>query len=245
VSSTKELASILDATTMPADLVGLLLEAAPPLWLASDSASALAADMALCHPVLASGEVRARVSTMAQGWRLTVVATDRPGLLADTASALAHENCSIASASAASWTHLHLALHSVTISGAPPAATVLDRLGARLRSAPATSSGSRFVPVGRAKVEVTGETDGDAILTVTAPDQAGLLAAICRWFADRGAGIQAAWVAQNVAGLAEDVFVVRGPVDRDELERFLGVPASPRRSMVSNRFRTHRQVSSG
>ncbi len=232
----EELAELLEATTMPPDLIDLLLRAAPALWLSSDTTALLAADLALCHPALAAGEVRARVSTLPQSWRLTVVAADRPGLLADTASVVAQQGCTIARASAASWSAPDLALHSVTILGAPPTPARLDQLGDRLRSPVATSAMHPFTPLGKAKVKVSGEADGDDIVSARAPDQPGLLAAICRWFADRDASIQAAWIAQDATGAAEDFFVVRGSVDCAALERFLSAPSVPERPMLSSLF---------
>ncbi len=62
---------------------------------------------------------------------------------------------------------------------------------------------------------------------MVAPDQPGLLAAVCRWLADHDISIQAARVAGD--RVVNDVFIVSGRVDAAELERYLSGPAAPRR----------------
>jgi hypothetical protein len=212
------LRELIDGTSVPPELVDELLATAPNLWLSSDGAGDLAADLALCHPPLAAKEVRARVSRAGPSrWRLTVVARNRTGLLADTAGLVAYEGLSIASASAVTWEHLDLALHVVCLPGAPPGPVTLERLGARLRAA---ADGDRpevrFEPEGPATARLAGEAGGDAIVTVTAPDQYGLLWAICRWFADRGGSIQAAGISGGA--MVHDVFIVRDCPDVAGLE---------------------------
>src|SRR5207302_3307749 len=56
------------------------------LWLMSAAPAVLAGDLALCHPKLRRDEVRAVARSIAGSdrVRLTVVAADRPGLLADS-----------------------------------------------------------------------------------------------------------------------------------------------------------------
>lgn len=228
-----ELRQLLLVTTIPADLADELVRDAPGLWLASDAIQVLAADLALCHPTLGPGEVRARVSTSPTGWRLTVVAPDRPGLLADSALVLAEEGISVASASVATWADRGLALHSLTVAGPPPEPSVLRRLGVRLRADTRPLRSARriaFEPIGRATVTRSGTANGDDLLTVRAPDQPGLLSAVCAWLAARGASIQAAWIGEDAVASADgglpqvtDVLVVRGGIDVDELAAFLTV----------------------
>jgi predicted amino acid-binding ACT domain protein len=215
------LRQLMDRTTMPKELADELLSSAPSLWLASDGEGDLASDLALCHPPLAPREVRARVARAGPSrWRLTVVAHNRRGLLADTAGLLAQEGLSIASASAVTWEHLDLALHAVCLPGAPPGAVTLERLGSRLRAAAEGDRPDvRFDPEGPAQVRIVGEAGGDAIVTVNAPDQFGLLWAICRWFADHGGDIQAAGVSGDA--IVHDVFIVRDCPNVTALERLL------------------------
>ncbi|MDQ1373761.1 MAG: hypothetical protein QOJ09_1099 [Actinomycetota bacterium] len=212
------LRELIQGTTMPAELADELLATAPSLWLASDGDGDLASDLSLCHPPLGPREVRARVSRAgATRWRLTVAAHNRRGLLADTAGLLAHEALSIASASAVTWEHLDLALHAVCLPGAPPGPVTLERIGARLRAAAEGDRPDvRFDAEGPARVRVVGEAGGDAIVNVTAPDQFGLLWAICRWFADHGGDIQAAGISGGA--VVHDVFIVRNCPDVADLE---------------------------
>lgn len=90
-----EVASVLRRTRVPQLTVRTLLRDAPPLWLMSESAPILAGDLALCHPKPRKGEVRAvaRPIESSGAVRLTVVAADRPGLLADSAAVLAPTSC--------------------------------------------------------------------------------------------------------------------------------------------------------
>jgi pimeloyl-ACP methyl ester carboxylesterase/glycine cleavage system regulatory protein len=228
-SPAEELRALLSDTTIPAAMGGELVAEAPPLWLASDAPADLAGDLALCHPPLATGEVRARVSVTATTWRLTVVANDRPGLLANTAGVLANEGFSISSASVASWEGPGLALHAVTVEGRPPRDDALERIGSTLRSSEAGADVvGGFVASGRASVELAGTANGDPILTIDAADRPGLLWAICRWLADHDASIQAAWIASD-DDTVHDVFVVRGDIDPAELAEHLSAPTPARR----------------
>ena len=215
------LRQLMDATTMPKELTDELLSTVPSLWLASDGDGDLASDLALCHPPLAPREVRARVARAGPTrWRLTVVAHNRRGLLADTAGLLAHEGLSLSSASAVTWSHLDLALHSVCLPGAPPGAVTLERIGQRLRSAAEGDRPDvRFDAEGQAEARIVGEAGGDAIVMVSAPDQFGLLWAICRWFADNGGDIQAAGISGGA--IVHDVFIVRACPDVAGLEELL------------------------
>ena len=115
-TTTTELRSLLRRTTIPMAVVTRLLAGASPLWTMSERPSVLAADLALCHPPLADAEVRAVARPMEDPttFRLTVVAADRPGLLADTAAALADQHLMVLSASVATWSDRGIALHALT-----------------------------------------------------------------------------------------------------------------------------------
>ncbi len=216
----------LAATTMPDDVAASLLADASPLWLSSDTATQLAEDLALCHPPLNAAEVRARAVAVEEGWRLTVVAHDRKGLLADTAEILAQMNYSVRAASVATWAAFDIALHSMTLAGDAPDDAQLETLGMHLRAA---NVGKRptfvFNPAGRAYVSKTGDANGDPMISVVAPDTRGLLAATCRWFTDAGVSIEAAWITGEEE--ANDVFVVSGDVDVLALEHRLSADHPP------------------
>lgn len=215
-------ADLATATTVPTDVADVLLNSSSSLWLASDSSAQLASDLALCHPPLNPSEVRARATGDEDAWRLTVVANDRTGLLADTAAILSRQGFNISAASATTWAELELALHALTIAGPAPPEDKLEEIGAALRAA---SSGSRpsmaFTPIGQASVRRSGIANGDEMISVVAPDQPGLLAAVCRWFSDAGVGIEAAWITRSDQDEANGVFVVDGDFDVAALEHRL------------------------
>ena len=190
----------------------------------SERPSVLAGDLALCFPPLAPGEVRAvaRPLETPGASRLTVVAEDRTGLLADSAGVLAAEGLSVTSASAATWTAEGIALHALTFE---PSSTMArdnwDALGRRLRDMGATMSPRPpFAARGRATVTVTGGGTGQVVVEVGAPNQLGLLEATTRWFAEHGVSIQAARVATR-DGMARDAFIVDGAFDADALAAHL------------------------
>jgi pimeloyl-ACP methyl ester carboxylesterase/glycine cleavage system regulatory protein len=209
-----ELAEALRMTTIPRRFGRALLGKAPALWLMSAAPAVLAGDLALCHPKLRRDEVRAVARPIAgSDWvRLTVVASDRPGLFADSAAVLAGHGISIVEASAVTWPERGLALHAITVAGADSLDDqTWSRLGDDLRSM-GTAGGQlrpRFVPAGRATVTASGTGPGQTLVRVTAPDQVGLLWAICRWLADRSLSIDSLHAATQDA-MARDVFLVSG-----------------------------------
>lgn len=232
-SAHREVVELLGATDMPAGMAEELVRSASPLWLMSELPEALAIDLALCHPPLEAHEVRAVARPVAgsNAVRLTVVAADRPGLLADTAAVLAVEGHSVTAASACSWPDRGLALHSLTFE--PGGADVgrlapkdWEDIGQRLRAL-ARGRGRRripeFRPIGPATVVADGGADADAVVEVSAPDTVGLLWAICQWFADQGVTIVSASASTNY-GVAEDGFIVRGQCDGAALATHLSPP---------------------
>jgi pimeloyl-ACP methyl ester carboxylesterase/glycine cleavage system regulatory protein len=225
-SRAEEVIGLLKHTRMARRRARALVLNAPPLWLMSDSARVLAGDLALCHPKLAADEVRA-VARPIEGrgsMRLAIVAWDRPGLLADSAAVLASSELSITGASAATWPGQGLALHSFAVDGAAAIdASAWDQLGARLRAMVAT--GSAPVPLVRpvrpTRIVVRGGDEGGrSMVTVTAPDQVGLLASLCRAFAAAGTNIESLQ-ARTTRGAAHDTFLVAGTIDADTIRRLL------------------------
>ena len=241
LATIKELRKGLSATTVPDDFADALLRSASSLWLSSDNATELAADLALCYPALKRAEVRARAVAHDDTWRLAVATQDRKGLLADTAAILSVDGFSIRSASLATWEDLDLALIAVTMTGDAPETDRLDAVGEALRAA---NKGNRptvpFEPTGRAYVRRTGVANGDDMISVVAPDQMGLLATICRWFADAGTNIEAAWITGESE--ANDVFVVSGEVDCAALERHLTLENQGIEAVVGSMFSDARRA---
>ena len=227
---------LLAATSVPAEVAASWLDEAPALWLTGEaSAELLASDLALCHPTLGAGEVRARALPIdySGGWRLTVVAPDRPGLMADTAGVLAEERLSVSSASALTWTGTGIALHSITMAAAELEPERWQDIGRRIRAAAGIGGPDvAFEPSGAAHVSATGadeEVGGSprSLLTVTAPDQIGLLWAICRTLADQRVSIEVAQVGGE-GGTARDLFVTTGAVDVADLAARLSVTGRSR-----------------
>jgi pimeloyl-ACP methyl ester carboxylesterase len=227
-SATSRAAWVSDAlrgTTMPMRRARTLLRDAPPLWFMSAPPSVLAGDVALCHPKLGRGEVRAVVRRIdgSNTVRLTVAAPDRAGLLADTTGVLARHALCITDASAATWPRSQLALHAFTIEKAAHIdASAWERLGADLRAVGIAGADVRpgFIPIGRAIVTVDGSQPERTLVRVSARDQVGLLWAICRWLADHDLTIEALHAATEGES-ARDVFIVAGSFRAQDLAGYL------------------------
>jgi predicted amino acid-binding ACT domain protein len=228
VASAAEVAELLLGTTLPKRVVERFLASAPALWLMSAPAAQLAMDLVLCHPPLSFAEVRAAAQPLDSGLvRMTVVAHDRRGLLAGTAGTLTSEGLSIVTASVGSWPTRALALHALTVEAPGLTQEKWEGLGARLRG---LTNGDRpavrFSPVGRAMVDWSPPALGRCLVTVRAPDQVGLLWAICQWLADHGASIEAAHIGA-VRGTAEGQFVIVGEPDLSGLAPSLSGDLGP------------------
>ena len=211
----------LETTSIPVRRARALLRDAPPLWLMSAPPAVLAGDVALCHPKLARGEVRAvaRPIDGSDAVRLTVAAPDRHRLLGDTTGVLARHGLAISDASAATWPKQHLALHALTIENATAIdAESWERLGDDLATIGIESNRKwpDFVPTGRATVTVDGSQPERTLVRVSAPDQIGLLSAICHWFADHELSVESLHAAID-GDLAHDVFLVTGACSAPEL----------------------------
>lgn len=224
-SRADEMADLLGRTRLANRTARALIRTAPPLWLMSESGATLAADLALCHPKLRRDEVRA-VARPIEGSgavRLTVVAADRRGLLADSAAVLASNALSITHASAATWASRQLALHSFIVECTDglkgvPWAKLGDDLRAMVAGDSTTSPSLRAT--GPVRVTMQG-TDGDrSMVRVTARDQLGLLSALCRWFATQGASIESLH-ARTGDGVADATFLIDSHVEGDALARHL------------------------
>ncbi|MCU4186932.1 hypothetical protein K6U06_21380 [Acidiferrimicrobium sp. IK] len=228
MASPADLRRILEATSLPADLVDEILGEVGTPWLMGAPAEVVAGEAVLCHPPLAAGEVRAVANPTDQPgvFRLTVVAEDRPGLLAGTAGALASEGLSVVDAATTVLPRSRLALQRVAVL-APPTLPFDDaeweRVGHRLRAV----LGERLsVPVAWAPeppvvVETQPQQLGRVLVTVRAPDRIGLLHAAASWFEGHGCNVEACH-ASSGDGTATDVFLIAGHVDPPALAAALG-----------------------
>jgi predicted amino acid-binding ACT domain protein len=235
VTTTTEVRTLLDGTSLPPELVDDLLDGASATWLMGERADVVAADLVLCHPRLALAEVRAQVFPTTDGaWRLAVATRDRPGLLAAIAGVLATHGLSISTGSGTAWPDHDVALMRVTAhlrddSGLTGDDDVdWDAIGDDLRSAIAEGRrvATPFVHVPEAIVEVM--ADGDrTLVTITCPDRRGLLWAVTSWFEGHDCNIDEAQV-ESDGDKAVGHFVVTGPVDAAALTTSLtGAPAEP------------------
>jgi UTP:GlnB (protein PII) uridylyltransferase len=234
VATAEKIQRLLETTTMPSTVIEELVGASSPLWLTSAPPAVLAKDLVLCYPALGESEVRA-VAHPLNGdlTRLTVVAHDRRGFLADTAAVLAADGVSVVAASAVTWATIGVALHALTVRGAHLSPTRWDQIGERLRAVAAGESMAvEFVPTGRAEVLCSPPEGDRRVLAVEAEDQVGLLWAICRWLADHGLSIESAHV-NEVDGRASDKFVILGRAGVGGLRTRLTAPS---RGIVGQAF---------
>jgi len=234
VASPSEVRDLLAPTTLPVDLVDQLLAGASMTWLLSEPAEVLAGDLALCHPTLFPAEIRASVhpTTERASWRLTVVAKDRPGLLAATAGVLAFHGLSLTSASAATWPELELALQCVIAidpDGRERFETDWDEMGKSLRAALLGTHPVEpdFRPAPPVSVKATPGDQGRHVVSIEAPDQIGLLWAITHWFESRQCNIEATHM-ETDGKTAKGTLLVAGEIDCSPLAAAIGgVPALP------------------
>lgn len=220
MTTLERLYDALAETSLPASLTAGLPDEALDLWLMSEpSVELLASDLALCHPAPSAEEARARAVSVDRlgSWRITVVTRDRPGLLADTTGVVASAGMAVTTASALTFGPEPLALHSLTVSAPKLDEPRWVELGGHIRAAAAGRvPRPAFEPAGVTEVSTTGQPGGLQLVTVSAPDQLGLLSAICGALADQSVSIEVAMVAGQ-ARRAQDLFLVRGDVDVAEL----------------------------
>ena len=222
---------------VPRELSDELLDDAPELWLRGESPDVIAGDVALCHPPLATREVRVwcAPALIAGALRVSVLAHDRPGLLAATTGALAHAGLSVIQAAAMTWPARGWALQRALVADPKARSTrpvERDLLCAQLRASvrDGPMADIRFTPSGPVQVATTAEPDGRHLLRVLAPDRPGLLWAISAWLERNRCNV---FVARATpAGVqADDAFLVDGDPDGDELWAYLSdaAPAVTRR----------------
>lgn len=231
MASVEEVRRVVALTSVPSAFADELLDRAPLLWLRGESPDVIASDVTFCHPMLGPGEVRVGVSsTQVPGSvRVSVLARDRPGLLATTTGTLAGFGLSVLQAAAITWPHRGWALQRALV-GDPNAGSSIGfepellraRLGAAVRSA--ADPAVPFMPAGPVHVDVEQMEAGRSQVTIAAPDGLGLLWAISTWFEHHGCNILVAR-ATPAGEFAEDTFLVDGSPDATALSRHLsGMP---------------------
>ena len=218
-----EVRNLLGSTSVPDHVIDSVLSETAALWMIGERAAVVAADLVLCHPPLGPTEVRAVVRPIAgqAAWRLTVVARDHRGLLADVAAVLAADGLTVTRARAMAWSAEGVAVISLTVADptGDEAGPDWDALGTRLRAVAGERAAPPpvpFQPRPPVRVEVTSQESGRVLVRVRAPDRVGLLWAIASWLAAEGCDIEAIQLT-GAEGTADDVVLVRGVVDSKAL----------------------------
>src|SRR5712692_4766097 len=116
MATVAEVRTLLAASSVPSDLVDDLIDGSAGMWLLNEPAEILAADLAHCHPPPSGDEVRVACRALDDDrWRVTVVGTDQPGLLARTAAVLARSRLSVRTAVVTTWPNRAIALQGLTV----------------------------------------------------------------------------------------------------------------------------------
>jgi len=218
---------VLAFSRVPRELSDELLDDAPELWLRGESPDVIAGDVALCHPPLSAREVRVwcAPALIAGALRVSVLAYDRPGLLAATTGALAHAGLSVIQAAAMTWPARGWALQRALVADPKARSTrpverdlLCAQLRAAVRDGPMADIG--FTASGPVRVQVTPAAGGRSALRVRAPDRPGLLWAISAWLERSECNVVVAR-ATPAGEEADDAFLVEGEPDADELWAYL------------------------
>jgi predicted amino acid-binding ACT domain protein len=220
VATAAELTTMLSAGGVPPDVADGLVDGLAGMWLLNEPIEVLAADLMHCHPALGPGEVRASFRRADDGrlWRLTVVAPDRPGLLATTAATLARRGLSVKAAGMTTWPDRGMALQGLTIEGSADWDALAEDVRLALSGRQPTSVW--WKPEGPVKVVSSQVLTGQSLITVEAPDRVGLLWAVASWFADHRLNVEAAQLAEQ-GQRAIDTFLIDGNPDVEALATHL------------------------
>ncbi len=248
MATTAEITSLLAARDVPPEFVDELVDGLSGSLLLGERSDVLAGDLALCHPPLEPSEVRVQLRPVDDEHtrRLTVVAHDRPGLLAATAGALAGRGLSVVAAGAATWEHRSLALQGVTVVDPERRSwtgTEWDEVGAHVAAVVKGSRGPAvsYQPAGPVKAVASPVLDGHALVTVEAPDRVGLLWAIASWFESSGYNVLAARLSDDGGGLARDLFLVDRTPDVERMVAHLSGTGRRGPASALSRIRTGRK----
>jgi UTP:GlnB (protein PII) uridylyltransferase len=192
------------------------VDSAPIGWLDGASEADLIEDLVLVTPELDAAAMRVRVREVGPSWELSVVTTDRSGVLATSCRILSESGLSVTGARVASWTDRLVALQRFTInpvvlplSGEPDWPTVTLNLRAALlaQSRNNDTNMARPLPAGWELELLEHLTFGRLAVRFTAHDAPGLLAEITQFLSDVGTDVQSAHV-RSEGSLAVDDFVL-------------------------------------
>jgi UTP:GlnB (protein PII) uridylyltransferase len=228
VATVAEITTLLSEQDVPPDVAEELIEGLPGTLVLDEPAEVLAADLALCHPAPGPAEVRVRLRPLDGGeaQRITVVARDRPGLLAASAGALAGMGLSVVAVGAATWERQALALQGITVVDPRHRPwephdweKVRAEVDAVIRGAHRPAI--RYRRRGPVKVVASPVLDGHTLVTYEAPDRVGLLWAITSWLSSGGYNVLAARLRDVRPGVAGGTLVVDRQPDVNALVRHL------------------------
>jgi predicted amino acid-binding ACT domain protein len=245
-----EVRTLLAATSVPGDVVDDLIDGSAGMWLLNEPAEILAADLAHCHPMPTEDEVRVACRALDDGrWRLTVVGTDRPGLLARTAAVLARSRLSVRTAGVTTWPNRAFALQGLTVedpAGRSWTTADWEQLGEDIKSSWRRTGDVAvdWKPEGPVKVMSSPVVTGGSLVTVEAPDRIGLLWAIASWFFRRGLNVQAAFLEEQDQRAVDTFLIDNGAeIDRDGLANHLAAGGGSRRRWSKGFLRRRRHSS--
>ena len=181
-----EIERLLKETHLSKQDVRSLLESASPLWLLSDSASALASDLVLCRPTLLTDEISA-IARNIESFDTGPNHHCRPGSSRPLGRQRRRADGQWPVDLQCVGGDLEPPTHRPPLvyrqRGVQLNSASWDALGQQLRTMVATEStpSPRVGPLGPVSVIVEGAGDR-SIVKVVAPDEHGLLATICRYF---------------------------------------------------------------
>jgi [protein-PII] uridylyltransferase len=206
---------------VPDDVAGDLVAGLAGMWLLNEPIDLLADELARCHPALGPGEVRVAVDPMEARWRVTVVAPDRPGLLAAIAGTVAGRGLSVRTAGLTTWPERSMAMEGLTVEDPSGRAWTEAEWSEMISDLRGAVLGERnpsvpWRPHGPVKVISSPVMAGRTLVTVEAPDRVGLLWAAASWFRDQGLNVEAASLDSD-GTRAVDTFLVEGAASAEGL----------------------------
>jgi predicted amino acid-binding ACT domain protein len=226
-SAADQLSSMLVDRGIPHDLVEELVGGVARLRLPGEPTEVLADDLTLCSPRPRADEVRVSMRPLGTSdrERLTVVGTDRTGMLAATAGVVTACGLSVREAVFATWPGTRMALQAITLEDPECRAWsqgCWDRVGDHVRGVLSGVPPPVVVwrPRGPVRIRAERLDVAHTMVSVEARDRVGLLWAIASFFRDAGLNITAAAVADD-GGRALDRFLADGFPDADALRRTL------------------------
>lgn len=204
-----------------------LVQHAPAGWVGAASTTELVDDLQLIAPGLEPAAIRVRVKESPDlAWELSVVAHDRPGLLATSCRVLADHGLTIHAARVASWIDRGLALQRfvvapvvVPLSGEPDWPPITLALRSALLAEPSGTGSVQELPAGGSIERLDALSGGRTSVRFRAPDAPGLLADLTSFLSGLGADVESAIVrSEGSDGVDDFVLAFADPSGLQRLE---------------------------